>query len=621
MRAGTLFLLILVLGLGAYIAAIERKADSTDRRREIARRVLRIDASRITGIRVAQPAMQFAAVKEDDLWRLTSPVAARADAGAIARLLDTLELLERSDVIRGREQRRQGLTLASFGLDQPRARITLNGADKDWVLLVGRDTPAGGNLFLKEANDSAVFVASTNLLADLPISVDALRDRRVFLGFPGTVSRIDLRRREGLLTLARTELGSWRLQQPWSGRAAQTEVQNLLDQLFTARAVDFVAESFDAASLYGLDEPAAQVAVTGDRQRGDQVLLLGKVVERGTNQVYATLQGEGTVFTVSQSLLDALQVKAESLRDRRLLALPAHDIAHLRIEEDERTLLLSRAEGGWDIEIPLRIKANEARVQAAIAEWTGLRIETFINPSGTNLATWGFDSPARRITFARRPPTAGTNVTRVVATDDELTILVSSLPPSNGLATVKWAHEDTVLLIRASALDALPASTRHFRHPEVLAVDPGAVRSLTVSRGGVEESVLRDAADAVFRAAPPGVAVDADAVRRVLENLSSLRATAFVAAALDLAPYELDKPRAQLTVGIQGGTAPVRTLLFGREDENGQVLTMLRGGDVVFTISRETRDKLLAPLYKPEKSTKEPPVVATPNALSEEPAR
>jgi hypothetical protein len=615
MRAGTLILLAVVVALGAYIRFFERKKDPADRKREIARRVLRINPSRIDVLRVARPELQFAAQRRDGEWWLTSPVSARANAGALDRIIDTVEMLERSDVIRGREWRKKGMTLADFGLDEPRARIVLAGGGREWTLLVGRDTPVGGNLYLKEANDASIFIATTNLLADLPATFDDLRDRRVFLGFPGDVTRLDLRRREGFLSLTRTDVGSWRMQQPWSGRASGIGVQDLLDQLFSARIAEFVAESFEAAPLYGLDEPAAQAAVTGDRRYGEQVLLIGKTVAGDTNLVYATRGGEGTVFAVSRSLLDALQTRAEDLRDRRLVPLPAYDIAHIRIEEDERVIRLARDDAGaWEIREPILQKADENRIQDAIAVWTGLRIERFADEVDAQLAIWGFAPPARIVAFSRRTQPPDSTAARAAA-EEEAAIAISTLPPSNGLMLVRSVHEGLAAWVRADAAESFPLSALHYRHPEVLSFDTSTVFSLSIAYDGREQSVQRESATNEFRAAIPGQTVDHDQIRAALEILSSLRAMNFVAPADLASSYGLDSPTSSITVGIQGGLAPVRTLLIGAETENG-VYAMMRGGDAVFLLPLETRDKLLRPLYKNSRKSKDTPVAQTPVANS-----
>lgn len=615
MRRGTVILLLAVIALGVYVGLFERKQDTTEKRRQIARRVLRIDPARINGIRVVEADLQFTAEKSNEQWRLTSPVAARADAGELGRIIEDFDRLERSDVIRGKDQRTQGLTLADFGLDQPRVTISLASPEKKWTILIGNDTPVGGNLFIKEAGDTAVFVTSTNLLADLPTTINALRDRRLFRGTPSDVTRLDVRRSEGPLNLVRVESGAWKMQQPWSGRATLGTVQDLLDRLFSGRIEDFVAESFDAASLYGLDEPAAQVSVLGDRKHGEQTLLIGKPVDRNTNQVYATLSGESTVFTVNQTLLSALTVKADALRDRRLLTLSPHDVNFIRVEENERAILLSRtANGGWEILEPIRHQADARRVEDALAEWTGAGIEKFLDAAGTNYAAWGVAPPARRITLSRTAPPAITNdatQARPTVTDDETAILLSTLPPTNNLLVVKIASEDTLFKIDASLAGTLPPYALWYRDLEVLTLDPTTIRSISVTRGTSEESALRESATNQFHAVSPTNLLDAASVAETVATISALRAASFVADTVtDLRPYGLDTPQAQLTIGLAGGASPTRTLLFGNEDADGNSYAILRGGDAVFTLARGTRDKLLASLYKPAKS--KDPQVASP---------
>lgn len=621
MRGSTIFLLLVVLGLGLYIGLFEHKKDTTDRKRAIARRVLRLDPARITSLRVVEPDLQFVATKAGDRWQLTSPVAGRADAGEVERLIETFDLLEQSDVIRGRDQRKEQLTLAHFGLEQPRVRVTLTSPDREWTLLIGNDTPVGGNLFLKEANDSSVFIAPTNLLSALPASVEALRDRRIFEGFPTDVTRVELRRREGVLSLSRGESSTWRTLQPWSGRAAAAAVQSLLDQIFASRIVDFVAESFDAASLYGLDEPIAQVALTGDRRYGEQTLLLGKPVARDTNQVYATTSG-GTVFTVNRSVLEAFTVKADTLRDRKLIPLSARDINYIRAQEGERAVSLGRTESGtWEILEPARHNANQRRLESALAEWTSAPIENFLETASTNLLDAGLQPTARRITFSRTPPASTTNAVRAKTSDDEVTVWLSSLPPTNDLALVKLAGEETLFQIPAKLLASLPAAPLWYRNSEVLTMDPATVRSLTILKNGVEQSVARETSSNAFRAAMATNIADTATVERTLKTICSLQAASFVADAVaDVSPFGLTEPTAQLTAGLQGGPVPMRTLLLGNQNEQGDSYAMLRGGDIVFTIAKGARDNLFASLYKSAPASKDTPLDEQPLPPSAEDA-
>lgn len=611
--SSTLILLAAVLVLGAFIWLVERKADTTDRRHEIARRALRFDPDKVKSIRLVTERLQAVVEKQGDQWRLTSPMAARADAGEVSRILDHLELMDRGEVITSRQQRKRQLTLADFGLDQPRARIVLGEGDREMTILIGRDAPVGGNLFIKEASDGSVLTVATNLLAELPSDVTALRDRRLFLGFPGEAARVDLKRRDGLLQLARDASSVWRIRKPFTGRAAYDAVQGLLDGLYAARAVDFVADSFAAASLYGLDEPAAQITLVGDARYGEQVLLLGKPVEGRPDQVYATVQGTEAVLAVDRSLLTTVAVKADDLRDRRLITLPAYDIGYIEVQEGERILKLARAEDGvWTLTEPRQFEAHDERIQAILSEWTGLRVDDFVDQPGTNLAALGFAPPARRIMFARRTPAA--------PADDAVTLVVSSQPAGEGRITVQLAGEDTLYRVSNDGLLALPMDPLYYRNLTALQVDPSTVRSVSVLAGGREQGAVRETATNEFTATAAGSEVIGEAALAVLDAACTLRAVAYIEEnPISLAAYGLDQPAATVTLGLSGPGAISKSILIGAEATPGTVFALVRGLDVVFTVEKAVRDKLLQPLYKIAATTQETPV-AEPSTTNREPA-
>ena len=601
----TLVLLLAVLGLGGYIALVERRTEHQDQRQERARRALRFDADRVTALRISTPSLNVALDKEGTAWSLTSPVRARANVGEVGRILDTLEALVRSEVITGRQQREQHLTPQDFGFATPRARITLRENGRDMTLLIGREAPLGGDMFIKLESEASILVASTNLLGILPASPADLRERQVFLGLPGEATRLDVRRAEGLLQLARADQGGWRLQKPFTGRAAYAAVQELLDKVYEMRVIDFVADSIAAAPLYGLDEPTAQITLAGPQSRGEQILRLGRTVEGRTNEVYAMLDGAEHVFTVQAEVLDALAVKAADLRDRRLLTLPAYDIAFIRTIEGERAITLARAEDNiWTVTEPRQFTASEERLQNLLSEWTGLRIETFIDNPGTNLAQWGLSPPARRITLARRPPPpAGTATpaptpTPAPSPEDSITVLVAREDQSSpNLILVKLEHEDTLYQVSRDALEAIPMQPLFYREQTVLTVAPDDVLSLTRTVAGVEQSVERNAPTNAFRTAT-GARMDEAAVSQVLAALRQVRAADFVVEDPEsLTPWGLAEPRATLTLGLTGAGGLGKVLAIGDDAGPDTVFAWVRGKGLIFTLKRTDRDILLAPLY------------------------
>ena len=595
----TLFLLIAVLGLGAFIWLVERKADTTERREDRARFAIRVDSSKVTALELVAGDLQIECEKKGHQWLITNPVKTRADGGEVQRLLEELERLPRGEVITAAEQKRQHLTEADYGFVPPRARIVLRTEQRDVTILVGRDAALGGSLYIKEDGQPDIISTGTNILAALPRDVVDLRDRRIFEGFPADVTRVSVRRPEGFLQLVRNAQGMWRIEKPLSARAAGPAVQDLLDKLFELRVHDFVADSFAAASLYGLDEPVAQVTVASDKQ--EQTLLLGKLSDQDSGQMYATVQGIEAVYTVPSNSLESLRVKVDSLRDRRLVTVPAYEISYIQMEEGERVVKLQQTNGVWHVIEPKQYRADEQRVQVLLGEWTGARADAYSDDPGTNLAEVGLAPPARKILLARNPPLPPTtNAPEPVAEAGEsASILISSSEAGDGRIMVKVEGEDSLYLMASDAMHAMSLDPLYYRDHQVLALDPSNVRTLSVQRDGAEDSIERESTNS-FRAAGGGKQTIAKAAAdAILAELRDLRAVDLIAEdPADLSPFGLDAPKVTLAVGLAGGASGLgKSLLIGGTIPGGYVYAMIKGQDVVFTLEKGVAERLTHGLY------------------------
>jgi hypothetical protein len=542
----------------------------------------------------------------DRQWMMTTPVRARADAAAMEKLLEALQDLTRGPVITRGEQKRQKLSLDEYGLRRPRIRIGLVDQSGRRNILVGRDAPLGGFVYIKEEARSDIIATETNLLSALPKTATDLRDHRLFLGFPGDVSRLDIRRPDGLLQLARSPQGLWQIQKPMAARASIASVQGLLDRLYALQVSDFVADSVAAASLYGIDEPVAQVTLISDKGPAEQTLVLGKPVDRQGGLLYTTLLGSESVFAVSNAALAALTQPVEEFRDRRLLTMTAYDIGYIQIEEGEHVLKIVRdAAGDWMVTEPRSFRADAQRVNILLSEWTGARIETFLDSPGTNLAELGLSPPARRMVFAQAAPavkpkdqTAAAATAPETSPSEEAVVLVSSDTSQAGLHRVKLGHEEPLYEVREEPILASPLNPLYYRDKTVLTMETGAVRRIARMEGASEQ-IVEAATNGLWTGAA-GAPVDAAAVADILDAVQALRATDLIAEdPADLAAYGLDTPRATLTLGLRGEAGISKTVVFGLATPGGQVFAMIKGLDVVFTMDLALRDRLLRPLYAP----------------------
>jgi len=329
-------------------------------------------------------------------WMLTSPVAARADDDAVERFLDALAELPRGETVdppRGSEEE----MYAPYGLDLPRARLSLDAGGKTNVFVIGRRSPLGDGVYIQKVGAQAILRTSGAILSHLPATAEALRSATLFSGEPDAIRRMDLRCRGGFFQLARASGGGWRMRQPFAGRANALKVAELLDALYACKVERFAQDRVTDFTPFGLGDEQTQTAVLGtDATDGSEILTFGSRVPGAGNLVYARFQAENCVYAVDAAAPEALAaLDAESLLERELPKIAFRDANAVSVDD----VKLTRAPNGtWHAK---DAPADGEAVQSVLAAWNALRAERFLP------AREGEALEAERILRVRRTPAKG----------------------------------------------------------------------------------------------------------------------------------------------------------------------------------------------------------------------
>lgn len=601
----TVLLLMAVLLVGGALWYLEGREELDERRRRETARLLRIHPGRIQRVVIDTGDLRVDCRITNGFWRIVHPVKALADAGEMDRILTGLSMMEKSEIISPRERRELGLTLRDFGLERPRARIEWEDETTHNVLLIGRDAPVGGRVYvMKEGADDIISVAS-ELLEIMPDSVLALRDRILFHGDPRRAYRLEIRRAGGFLQAIKADDGSWRLQQPIVARADRGAVRQLIDRIFEWRIEDFVADAISDATVYGLDDAATQVTVFTEGQEAGQTVLLGSVRDQRPDSVYARRRDGHSVFSVSAETLSQARVRPNDLRDRALLTVKPQRIASVHIEQGEHSLVMRRNTNHvWEIRQPKRWQADSDRMQTLLNAWTDTRIAVFVDDPTTNLAELGFTEDALRITFGVEP------IAFTVPQEDEpptqsVSIRIAQTPPDReDSLLVKKEGEPSLYEIPGTAQKATSWNPLYYRHREVIRVQPASVRRIRQMRDGVEHVVERDNADRFSPVPDMEQTISTEFIRSVLNTLSSLKVDEYVADdPADWSPYGLDEPRVVWSLDLTGEAGIRRVLMMGTQRADGRVYGRTRGHDVVFLLDQEQSALLMRRLHEEKPSS------------------
>ena len=560
--------------LGLLILLWNEDDDSARSRLEQARRAFRFDPARVDRLLIETGDWTIECRLDGGQWHLVRPLSARADPTAIERLLDALQELPRGDIIL--PPRRGDDAYAPYGFDAPRAVLSIIEGTATNRILVGRRTPLGDGVYVRQSDHAGLARINPSLLDLLPASADALRDRSLLSGTVASIDRLEIRGGPaGYIQLARNGHGGWRMFQPISARADSATLAALLETLLSSSVSQFVQDSATDLAPYGLDSRSALTAVLNtDSGDSSQMLSLGDPLPNDPRLVYARLQGENSIYAVPQEVRKALLVSPDDLRDRRIPIPPPDALRSVRVEEGESVLEFQRDDSGdWRLTEPVRAPADADSLLALLRSWDDVRLSAF--ESSTH------------------PVSEWTRTIRLAGADS------ASPPVVLRLAPLPQDPASSRILLEGDSIGAVASPARLldfsldpilYRSRDVLDLPPDDVAGVRIAAPAQTFQFDRDAATGQWT--PPVPWIDG-----LLSALHPLRAETLVSADGPAFPGAgFDAPHLTLDLRLRGQSGLAATLVVGAETEpDGPRYAFVRGRELVFTLSPWTLAALLPP--------------------------
>jgi hypothetical protein len=344
MRGGKslLVLLVVALGLGAYIYFVESKRDVDDTAKKD--KVFAVQAGSIDEITIHSASGQETTLKKTgDDWAVTAPVQAPADQSAVSSIASTIETLDVQNALEDNPP-----SVAQYGLDPVRFSVTFKtrGDSTPHRLDVGNKTPTGSDLYARVGGQPRLFLISGYLEDTLNRTTFDLRDKTALKFDRDQVTTITLEH-AGSPAVTLTKSGAdWRLSAPIQTAADLDSVNTLLSRLSGEQMKSIVAGDSgepSAAELrkYGLDKPQATVTLGAGSTRAS--LALGAKTDAGT--LYARDLSRPLVFTVDSTLATDLDKKPQDLRVKDIFAFRSYSALGIDVTRAGTTYSFAKSTG------------------------------------------------------------------------------------------------------------------------------------------------------------------------------------------------------------------------------------------------------------------------------------
>ncbi len=355
-------------------------------------------ADRITIIEGVGGAGRVEMVRQDEVWKLVSPLSDRADPSAVQALLDKASAVASLDRLKPADLK-GNLSLEALNLKQPRRSVSIR-AGKTHTLLFGADGAAAGQIYARVDSDPSVYLVSAET-ASLAFRPPAeFRDPRLTTLSFDHLAEMELTRNGAgnsqQLRLARNAKG-WNIVSPVSARGGNEAVEAWAASLVGARIVRWMPEGTDPAAC-GLEPPVATVTA---REDGGVPIVISIGSEAGDTpgSRYARCNGRPGICIVT-GISPALAATPASLRSKNPRPVPLDAIDRIEIgtggqDGGRPRLLLARKKGGDDWQV---LEGSSGDLSGKkVEEWhrrlSSLKASGFEPATPDRLAARGMNAP------------------------------------------------------------------------------------------------------------------------------------------------------------------------------------------------------------------------------------
>ena len=262
---------------------------------------------------------------DQNQWRITEPLQARAASGKVTSFLSALSRLEAEDFLEGPST---DSDRAGYGLADPVLKVTLykeveekegekgeEAAGRIGTILFGQPQGDAGHCYAAVEGDEVLYSVQPDLLEkELPENVEALREKKLLSFYRYQVDLVESKGLKGTVVLQRKE-GNWEIRKPKSGQAEEKDVNSLLDVLSDLEADRFSGNAPADLSPYGLASPECRIVLQQELEKEKPkilgtLLLADKGPEGDPDHTYAMAEGDGWIGLVHKDkksrLLEAL---------------------------------------------------------------------------------------------------------------------------------------------------------------------------------------------------------------------------------------------------------------------------------------------------------------------------
>ncbi len=368
---GLLIAAIVLVGLSGllYWSNEREKAKENEPDPNAPPKIIEVEEDQLERIEIRKEGEEPVVLEKDDdgKWKITAPEELRADESTVDSLVSTLADLDSNRLIE-----ENAADLAPFGLDQPKLTVVASLKDgKELKLLVGDETPTGGNYFVKLDGDPRVFTLASWDKTSLEKSAWDLRDKRLLTFDSDKLTRVELTAKGATIEIGKNARNEWQIVKPKPMRADGGNVEQLISRLRDAKMDSSMSEEDlgEARKKFARAKRVTLIRVTD--AAGTQELEVRKTSD---DEYYARSNVVEGVYKISTWVGEGLDKGLDDLRNKKLFDFGWNEPTRVEIREGDQTAVYEKRDDKW---VRDGKEMDSVTVRALIDELRDLSAESF----------------------------------------------------------------------------------------------------------------------------------------------------------------------------------------------------------------------------------------------------
>ncbi len=279
----TLVLLLVTVGIGAYVSLYELKQPTPEEREQLAKQVVQVDPSSVFQLVLDLPQAKVTLTRDDAAWKL-APKNVRANTELIEQILYQLSPLRAERVLSAKPN--APLDLKTFGLDPAIGWLSIIAGGSPVTLLIGEVTALPSHRYLKLSNRPEVFIVSSSLFDLANVAPDTFRDPLLVHAQSALTKQLTIT----------------------SAHGTQAGATALVDALGAIQIKRFVNDvpTVEGLAEWGFDHPKAEVVIQSLESTTPMTIFFGNTLKDDASLLYAKRDDDLSVYAVAASEVDSL---------------------------------------------------------------------------------------------------------------------------------------------------------------------------------------------------------------------------------------------------------------------------------------------------------------------------